>query len=123
MYGAVRRRDRTGSTPAAGIAVRSRLRPGGVLRRPLADNAETLGEPYLRHLGGKVRELRFPLRRQQVRVAYWLASGRRVILLTVFNKTQRSEVAEVDRALAVQKECEAEHGHAVDVYDRRSSDE
>jgi hypothetical protein len=89
----------------------------------LADNAETLGEPYSRHLGGKVRELRFHLQRQQVRITYWLASGRRVILLTVFNKTQRSEVAEVDRALAVQKECEAEHGHAVDVYDRRNSDE
>jgi Phage derived protein Gp49-like (DUF891) len=31
----------------------------------LADDAETLGEPYSRHLGGKVRELRFHLRRQQ----------------------------------------------------------
>ncbi len=49
--------------------------------------------------------------------------GRRVILLTVFYKTQRAEVAEVGRALAVQKECEAAHRHAVDVYDRRSSDE
>jgi Phage derived protein Gp49-like (DUF891) len=27
----------------------------------LVDNAETLGEPYSRHLGGKVRELRFHL--------------------------------------------------------------
>jgi hypothetical protein len=38
----------------------------------LADNAETLGEPYSRHLGGKVRELRFHLHRQQVRITYWL---------------------------------------------------
>lgn len=53
----------------------------------LADNAETLGEPYSRHLGGKVRELRFHLQRQQVRITYWLAPGRRVILLTAFNKT------------------------------------
>ena len=58
-----------------------------------------------------------------MRVAYWLAPGRRVILLTVFHKTQRSEVAEVDRAPAVQKQCQAEHDHAVDVYDRRNSDE
>ena len=89
----------------------------------LADDAETLGEPYSRHLGGKVRELRFHLQRQQVRITYWLASGRRVILLTVFYKTRRSEIAEVQRALIVQKGCEANHGHAVDVYDRRISDE
>jgi phage-related protein len=89
----------------------------------LPTSAEILGEPYSRHLGGKVRELRFHPQRQQVRITYWLASGRRVILLTVVYKTQRSEVAEVDRALAVQKECEAEHGYAVDIYDGRSSDE
>lgn len=89
----------------------------------LADNAETLGEPYSRHLGGKVRELRFHLRRQQVRITYWLAPGRRVILLTVFHKTRRSESAEVQRAFMAQKECEANHGNADDVYDRRISDE
>jgi hypothetical protein len=52
----------------------------------LAEHAEHLGEPYARHLGGKVRELRFHLLRQQTRVTYWLAPGRRVILLTVFRK-------------------------------------
>ena len=36
----------------------------------LAEQAETLGEPYTRHLGGKVRELRFSLLRQQTRVTY-----------------------------------------------------
>jgi hypothetical protein len=87
----------------------------------LADHAETLGEPYSRHLGGKVRELRFYLRRHHVRVTYWLAPGRRVILLTVFYKTQRSEVAQVQRALQAQKECEAGHGHATDIYDRSST--
>jgi phage-related protein len=85
----------------------------------LADNADTLGEPYSRHLGGKVRELRFHLQRQQVRMTYWLASGKRVTLLTVFYKTQRSEIAEVDRAHVAQKECEANHGHARDIYDRK----
>ena len=89
----------------------------------LADHAERLGEPYSRHLGGKVRELRFHLQRQQVRITYWLAPGRRVILQTVFYKTQRSEVGEVERALMVQKECEAGHGHADDVYEREISDE
>ena len=89
----------------------------------LADNAETLGEPYSRHLGGKVRELRFHLQRQQVRITYWLAPGRRVVLLTKFYKTQRSEVAEVERAITAQKVCEAGHGHPENVYSREISDE
>lgn len=54
----------------------------------LAEYAETLGEPYSRHLVGKVRELRFHLLRQQTRVTYWLAPARRAILLTVFHKTR-----------------------------------
>jgi hypothetical protein len=43
----------------------------------LAEQAEILGEPYTRHLGGKVRELRFHLLAQQPRITYWLAPGRR----------------------------------------------
>ena len=84
----------------------------------LAEHAEDLGEPYARHLGGKVRELRFHLLRQQTRVTYWLAPGRRVILLTVFPKTRSAETAEVARALHAQKICEAEHGTAHQVFDR-----
>ena len=84
----------------------------------LAERAEDLGEPYTRHLGGKVRELRFHLLRQQTRVTYWLAPGRRVILLTVFRKTRGAEVAEAARALEAQKRCEAEHGPAHETLDR-----
>ena len=61
----------------------------------LAEQAETLGEPFARHPGGKVRELRFHLLTQRTRVAYWRAPGRRVILLTVFRKTRSAETAEV----------------------------
>src|SRR6266498_5904678 len=75
----------------------------------LAEHAETLGEPYSRHLGGKVRELRFALLRQQTRVTYWLAPGRRVILLTVFAKARPAESAEVERALRAQRVCEQQH--------------
>ena len=57
----------------------------------LAEQADDLGEPYTRHLGGKVRELRFHLLRQQTRVTYWLAPGRRVILMTVFRKTRGTQ--------------------------------
>jgi hypothetical protein len=65
----------------------------------LAEQAETLGEPYTRLLEGKVRELRFHLLRQQTRMTYWLAPGRRLVLLTVFHKTRSAETAEVARAV------------------------
>jgi hypothetical protein len=64
----------------------------------LAEQADSLGEPYTRHLGGKVRELRFHLLARQPRITYWLAPGRRIILLTVFRKTRSAEAAEVARA-------------------------
>src|SRR5712692_10465905 len=84
----------------------------------LAERAGDLSEPYTRHLGGKVRELRLHLLATQPRVTYWLAPGRRVILLTVFRKTRGTEVAEVARALQAQKRCEAEHGPAHETSDR-----
>jgi hypothetical protein len=84
----------------------------------LAERAEDLGEPYARHLGGKVRELRFHLPRQQTRVTCWLAPGRQVVLLTVFRKTRGAQTAEVARALHAQTICEAEHGRAHNVFDR-----
>ena len=87
----------------------------------LAEHAEDLGEPYTRHLGGKVRELRFHLLRQQTRVTYWLAPGRRVILLTVFRKTRGAETAEVARALYAQNICEAGHSRAHEVFDREAN--
>ena len=69
----------------------------------LAEQADTLGEPYTRRLGGKVRELRFHLLARQPRITYWLAPGRRIILLTVFRKTRSAEAAEVTRALQAQR--------------------
>jgi hypothetical protein len=84
----------------------------------LAEHAEDLGEPYTRHLGGKVRELRFHLLRQQTRVTYWLAPGRRVILMTVFRKTRDAETSEVARALHVQNICETKHSQAHKTFDR-----
>jgi hypothetical protein len=84
----------------------------------LAEHAEDLGEPYTRHLGGKVRELRFHLLRQQPRVTYWLAPGRRVILLTVFRKTRGAEAAEVARALRAQERCETQHSRAYETFER-----
>ncbi|GAB3177990.1 type II toxin-antitoxin system RelE/ParE family toxin [Streptomyces incanus] len=91
----------------------------------LADHAETLGEPQTRHLGGKLRELRFSLRSSEQRITYWLAPGRRIVMLTVFRKTRMREQAEVERAHQVQRECEARHRPADrhDVYDRTVKEE
>lgn len=88
----------------------------------LADHAETLGEPYSRHLSGKTRELRFYLERSAVRISYWLAPGARVVLLTVFRKSRQVERAEVARAVAAQQECASGHdAHAAadEVYERK----
>jgi hypothetical protein len=42
-----------------------------------------------------------------------------VVLLTVFHKTRSAETAQVARALEAQKICEAEHGIAHEVFDRK----
>lgn len=84
----------------------------------LAAAPTTLAEPYSRHLGGKLRELRFTMDGNAVRITYWLAPERRLVLLTVFRKTRQREVAEVERAQLAQKVCEAEHGAAEHEYDR-----
>ncbi|MET9437768.1 type II toxin-antitoxin system RelE/ParE family toxin [Streptomyces sp. NPDC006551] len=79
----------------------------------LADQGAHLGEPYTKQLSGKVRELRFHLDGNPVRVTYWIASGRRIILLTVFRKTRQRETAEVERAVKAWAECVAQE-HTVD---------
>jgi hypothetical protein len=48
---------------------------------------------------------------RSVRVTYWIASGRRIVLLTVFAKTRMREPAEVKRARRAMARCLAqEHG-------------
>jgi phage-related protein len=74
----------------------------------LAERGSLLGEPYTRQLDGKLRELRFHLERQAMRVTYWIASGRRIVLLTVFVKSRMGEEREVDRARRALARCEAE---------------
>ncbi|MFF2659551.1 type II toxin-antitoxin system RelE/ParE family toxin [Kitasatospora sp. NPDC058032] len=82
----------------------------------LAEDGELLPFPLASHLGGPLRELRVG----PMRITYWLAPGRRAVLLTVFRKTRSRETDEVGRAHRAQKVCEAEHGPAGDhqVYDR-----
>jgi hypothetical protein len=66
------------------------------------------------------RELRFDLgsNRDAVRIPYWLAPGRRIVLLTVFRKTRQREDAEVARAKKARAVCQAEHRPAHDEFTR-----
>lgn len=79
----------------------------------LAERGTLLGEPYTRQLDGKLRELRFHLERRAVRVTYWIAPGRRIVLLTVFYKTRMREAREIDRARRALTRCVAE-GHTAE---------
>ena len=73
----------------------------------LADRGPLLDQPYTRQLRGKLRELRFYLgaRGDAVRVSYWIAAGRRIILLTVFRKRRGHERVEIERAYEAMQRC------------------
>ncbi|HEX9517204.1 MAG TPA: type II toxin-antitoxin system RelE/ParE family toxin, partial [Streptosporangiaceae bacterium] len=62
---------------------------------------------------GKLRELRFYCGGERVRITYWVESGRRIIMLTVFKKTRMRETAEIERAAAAMARCQRE-GHTAD---------
>ncbi|MEU7614609.1 type II toxin-antitoxin system RelE/ParE family toxin [Micromonospora rifamycinica] len=74
----------------------------------LAGRGALLSEPHTRQLDGKLRELRFYLEHGTVRVTYWITSGRRIILLTVFRKTRMREDREIQRARRALERCMAE---------------
>ena len=57
----------------------------------LAERGPLLDEPHTKQLDGKLRELRFYLGNHNIRATYWIAPGRRIILLTVFVKQGRQE--------------------------------
>lgn len=71
----------------------------------LAERGVHLGEPHTRQLRGKLRELRI----DRWRITYFIAPGRRIVLLTVFLKRQRRERAEIDRAEQAMVRCIEEH--------------
>jgi hypothetical protein len=79
----------------------------------LARRGPLLGEPYTRQLEGKLRELRFYIGRERYRISYYIAAGRRIILLTVFAKDQPRERAELARARRAMERCIRE-GHTAE---------
>jgi hypothetical protein len=74
----------------------------------LAEQGPLLGEPYTKQLDGKLRELRFWLEQDAFRITYWIASGRRVVLLTVFRKTRMRETREIERSRKAFRRCVGE---------------
>jgi hypothetical protein len=79
----------------------------------LAEQGPLLGEPYTKQLDGKLRELRFYLERRAVRITYWIASDKRIILLTAFHKTRMRDEREIDRARRALARC-IDEAHRVD---------
>jgi hypothetical protein len=79
----------------------------------LAEQGPLLGEPYTKQLDGKLRELRFHLDRRSARVTYWIASDRRIVLLTVFYKTHMRDEREVGRARRAFARC-VDEAHTVE---------
>ncbi|MCP3854931.1 MAG: type II toxin-antitoxin system RelE/ParE family toxin [Actinomycetia bacterium] len=80
----------------------------------LAQEGPLLDEPHTKQLDGKLRELRFYLGSRATRITYWIAPGRRIILLTVFVKTKRQERRQVERARRAMEHCIAEDHTAED---------
>jgi hypothetical protein len=76
----------------------------------LADEGVLLDEPFTRQLHGKLRELRFRIAARQIRITYFIGTGRRIVLLTVFHKSQRRQRGEIDRARRAMQRC-LDEGH------------
>ena len=83
----------------------------------LAEHAEDLGEPYARHLGGKVGDCGPPVTSAD-QGDLLAGTGPPGDLSGGVPKTRRAQTAEVTRALEAQKICEAEHGAAHQMFDR-----
>ena len=60
-----------------------------IVERVEAVGLERLGEPFVRHIEGKLWEMRASGRRVEGRAFYVTATGRRVVIVLAFQKTTR----------------------------------
>jgi phage-related protein len=66
---------------------------------------ENLGQPHVKHLEGKLWELRLTGRNGIARAPYVMAIGRRVVVVRAFvKKTQKTPRSEIELALQRAKE-------------------
>ena len=82
----------------------------------LAERGNLLRMPASRALGDGLFELRFDVLRVAWRITYFFATGRRIVLLTVFHKQRQNERAEVQRARWAMTSCITE-GHTAEEDD------
>lgn len=69
-----------------------------------------------------VHELRIALDRTTWRLAFWKPANRAIVILTVFRKTKEgTQAADINRAIAAKKQCEAEHDLATTHVFERSA--
>lgn len=70
-----------------------------------AHGLERVHEPYVKHLEGRLWEMRMKGRDGIARAIYLTASGKRVVIVRVFSKkTQKTPRAEIELALQRAKE-------------------
>ncbi len=81
-----------------------------------AEEGVHLLEPFTRQLRGKLRELRSYLGRSQTRITCFVATGRRIVPLTVFAKTRRRAAA-IERAWRAMRRC-IDEGHVAEENER-----
>lgn len=74
----------------------------------LAGQGNLLRMPASRALGDGLFELRFDVLRVAWRITYFFATGRRIVLLTVFHKQRQNDRTEVHRARRAMNRCIAE---------------
>ena len=76
-----------------------------------ADGLNAMREPYVKHLEGKLWEMRMTGRDGIARAIYFTATGKRVIVARVFaKKTQKTPRAEIETAMSRMKDWHHEHG-------------
>jgi hypothetical protein len=76
----------------------------------LAKHGPLLAEPFTKQLDGKFRELRLSLGARPMRMTYWIAPGRVIVLCTAFTKKRQDERHEVARPRRALSRCMGEHG-------------
>ena len=71
-----------------------------IVRLVQAFGLERVHEPYIKHVEGRIWEMRLRGRDRIARALYLTASGRRVVILRVFvKKTQKTPRREIELAL------------------------
>ena len=79
----------------------------------LAERGNRLRMPASKPLGDGLFELRFDLERVAWRIPFFFATGRRIVLLTVFRKQRMNERNEITRARAAMVRC-IDEGHTAE---------